>query len=367
MISTNQLAPFSLRSDPPPRTLLAKLFRKSAPTDARRAITNRLAKLPLASVGPGEISTDLQLYAVRGKQVRDVLLSIWREAVEHFLSDERISNEEATYLADLRRVLGLSDSELRTVEEQLVHTRLKIHVDAAVSDGYVSPKEIERLDALAAALRLPDATAQRILDASRKGIVESRVAAATSDQRLSPDELADIHALARGLGVNLAFDDNTKRTFDRLSLLWRVENGDLPTVPVPVNLQRTEICHAVASARWLETRTRTERINYAGPVASIRICKGLRYRVGSVQVQRITREELTHIDDGTVYITNKRLIFDGLKKNTTIRLSGILSFTPYSDGVVVEKASGRPVHLVLSNTDVEVFLAIFASALAQSA
>lgn len=69
--------------------------------------------------------------------------------------------------------------------------------------------------------------------------------------------------------------------------------------------------------------------------------KGVYYRVGSTRTARVTREVLRHIDTGTLYVTNKRLIFDGTRKNSVIRLPNILSVIPYSDGVEVEKTSGR--------------------------
>ncbi len=203
----------------------------------------------------------------------------------------------------------------------------------------------------------------RILREQREQLLTGAAKAAIADERLSPQELADLHALARSLDMTLSFDESTKKALDRFSLLWQVDNGNLPVVAVSINLQRGETCHAVAPAVWMEMRTRTERINYGGPVASFRIAKGLHYRVGSVRVQRITREELTEIDRGTVYLTNKRVIFDGGKKNTTLRLNSLLSFTPCSDGVVLEKSSGKSPHLLLEG-DVELFNAILGSALA---
>ena len=135
-----------------------------------------------------------------------------------------------------------------------------------------------------------------------------------------------------------------------------------------INLQKGEACHITAChitafATWHEMRTRTERINYGGPVASIRICKGLRYRIGSVQVQRVTRDEMVEIDRGQLYVTNKRIIFNGAKKNSTIRLSALLSFSPYADGVALEKASGKAAHLVLSGVDLELFLTVLGAVL----
>jgi len=57
---------------------------------------------------------------------------------------------------------------------------------------------------------------------------------------------------------------------------------------------------------------------------SIPIVKGVRYRVGSYKPQRVTREELTQIDVGEFYLTNKRVVFDGAHRNTAIRYSSLL-------------------------------------------
>jgi hypothetical protein len=66
--------------------------------------------------------------------------------------------------------------------------------------------------------------------------------------------------------------------------------------------------------------------------------KGLSYRLGSVGVGRTTEDSVVLVDTGTIYVTNKRLIFDGARTNTSIRLNKILSFTPYSNGVEIDKA-----------------------------
>lgn len=79
--------------------------------------------------------------------------------------------------------------------------------------------------------------------------------------------------------------------------------------------------------------------------------------------QRVTRDELTHIDDGTLYITNKRIIFDGQRKNSTIRHSALLGLEMYRDGIVLEKATGKSPHLILTG-DVELAAVILSSALA---
>ena len=75
--------------------------------------------------------------------------------------------------------------------------------------------------------------------------------------------------------------------------------------------------------------------------------------MGSISPSRITSEELTVIDSGTVYVTNKRLIFMGDRKNTNIKLDKILALTPYSDGVGIEKDAGKsPIIRVPYNADI---------------
>ncbi|MFN3385343.1 MAG: hypothetical protein ACK42Y_02010 [Candidatus Thermochlorobacter sp.] len=85
----------------------------------------------------------------------------------------------------------------------------------------------------------------------------------------------------------------------------------------------------------------------------IRIAKGIYYRVGTVAPQRITSKELTYIDSGKLYLTNKRVIFMGAIRNFTIRMERILAFTPYSDGIKIEKDSGRnPTLKIDKNVDI---------------
>jgi hypothetical protein len=53
-----------------------------------------------------------------------------------------------------------------------------------------------------------------------------------------------------------------------------------------------------------EIRKQTRSYRYSGPTASINIVKGLRWRFGQVSVQRITRDVMTQLDSGTLYVTN---------------------------------------------------------------
>ena len=173
------------------------------------------------------------------------------------------------------------------------------------------------------------------------------------DGKISPDEWEEYTSIAKNLNVEIKIDETSKARLEKLKLYWLIENGELPIKEVPIYLQKNEQCYFTTFADWLESRTVTKRTNYAGPTARIKIMKGIYYRVGSIGVQRITSEQLLLIDSGQLYITNKRIIFVGNKKNTNIQLSKILSVNPYTDGVGIEKETGKsPIIRVSNNADI---------------
>ena len=52
-----------------------------------------------------------------------------------------------------------------------------------------------------------------------------------------------------------------------------------------------EVAHFRAqSVTHKEMRTVTKRLNYSGPVASVQLMKGVRWRIGSVAVNRVTQD-----------------------------------------------------------------------------
>jgi ribosomal protein L40E len=70
---------------------------------------------------------------------------------------------------------------------------------------------------------------------------------------------------------------------------------------------------------------------YGGP--TFRMAKGVSFRLGAVSARSESHEELKNIDQGTLVLTNKRLIFIGSKRTTNIDLTKIVAIEPYKDGI----------------------------------
>jgi hypothetical protein len=101
----------------------------------------------------------------------------------------------------------------------------------------------------------------------------------------------------------------------------------------------------------------TTRVNYGGLTASVKIMKGVRYRVGSMQVQAVTREVMDTEDSGILYITNQRVGYLGFRKQFSFPYAIIGSLELRPDGLHIFK-DGKEAPYILGLDDYEVVLAM---------
>ena len=141
-----------------------------------------------------------------------------------------------------------------------------------------------------------------------------------------------------GMHANVSFSGDGIAKFRKY---WDVENADLIPLQSPINIQKSETLFFTTRIDWYEERTRTTSISYGGISTKFKICKGVYLRAGNIAPLRNTEEYLKFIDSGTIYFTNKRIIFMGNHGNKIIPFSKILSFTPYSDGIEIDKETGK--------------------------
>lgn len=358
------ISPFKATAPAEPG-VLSKLLRRPRPDAAEAEIRSLLAATPPREVYRAQIENAFRKHRVPDRQRRRMLNELWKEALEILAGDDVITDDEAAYLAELRSTLDIGEDTAMRYEAQILHPKYESLVRRAIADGVVTDAERRQLGSLAAALRLAPHETEAIYRASAGELLQSALDVAIADQRLSPTEFREYSLLAQRLGIDPKLDDATKARLHRYALLWRIENDEMPSIPAAINLQRGETCHFTGGAAWHEMRTRTERVGYSGTSVSIPIVKGVRYRIGHYKPHRVTRQELTPIDSGEFYITNKRVVFDGQHKNAAIRYSSLLGVTPYSDGIKLEKSSGKSPYLLFDG-DVELVTVILTSAMARA-
>ena len=111
-----------------------------------------------------------------------------------------------------------------------------------------------------------------------------------------------------------------------------------------INIHNDEFIHdSIKRVDWFEEKSITTSYNYGGFQYKLGSGNGFSYRMGNLSVFPNTTQQFVLIDRGTLYISNKRIIFVGSEKrvNKSIDLDDILEFSIFRDGILVGKSNGK--------------------------
>lgn len=101
---------------------------------------------------------------------------------------------------------------------------------------------------------------------------------------------------------------------------------------LPFNFQKGEsVVWLFQSTRYLEDRNKRTYVG-TSQGASIRVAKGLYYRVGAFKGTAVDTTVRTLVDTGTLVFTNKNIYFAGSSKSFRVPYSKVVSFEPFADG-----------------------------------
>lgn len=335
--------------------LFQKIFNKQPKINAFIEVNNLFSKKNILDITIEEIEAILKRYKINFKKnFVNERQNLYKKQLIHFIEDNELSEFELKQLKHLSSLLLIDNIEVQEIHNNICGERYQKEYNEALSDGKISEQEEKSLELLKANLKLQKDISDKISKECRQKYIDIQLNKITEDGMISPEEWEEFNLIKDNLNIDIIYNNVTQSQLNKMKLYWLIENGELPKKEVNINLQKNEVCYfSDSNVDWYETRTVTKKINYGGVNYRIKIMKGVYYRSGSVNVQRITTEELKRIDSGTIYVTNKRVIFQGNNKNTSISLSKILSVIPYNDGIGIEKDSGKsPILKVNSNADI---------------
>ena len=173
------------------------------------------------------------------------------------------------------------------------------------------------------------------------------VDAAFEDDFLSKQEEDDLFRFMEHFSLEQENFDGFSRII-KGAILRDVIEGTLSTraniVGAPFNLMKSEqLVYAFNDVDYYEQKTRRQYVGGSQGV-SIRVAKGVYFRTSSFRGQPIEHTETIHADTGAMGITNKHIYFFGPYKQFRVKYDKIVAFTPYSDGIGIQRdaATAKP-------------------------
>jgi hypothetical protein len=236
-------------------------------------------------------------------------LDLYAQKIKELLIDGNLSEEDKKILEQIKKENNLTDKDV----EKYNLAGFKVFFDKITDDS-------------------------RITEAERKELVKIY-----SDLNLPTD--------------NLAYSQSD---FNKYHTLYLIDEGKLPTIEVPnlnVNLSNGEKLHYVNKAFIVKNKSVTTGYNYSGFSGSVRIAKGIRYRVGSIKVAPQKVNVMTTDDAGTFYLTTENLGYIGLNKHFSVPYDKISSLD-IRDGFLYLFKKGKEAPFIISMDDFELPLAI---------
>lgn len=323
-----------------PTSFVTRLLGRRPKENAFLEIHNVVATLPIYHISDAAIAACLSRYGTTHEEWKPRLLNIYSQVLDHFIKDLSISDDEIEQLGHLATIFKLTPYEISQIHTEIVHPHYERAVQRALEDDDLSGEENTALDNLCAELRIPEAVANEIYKKHAVPIYSQAMTNALVDKMLSPQEEADLARIAKSLKINLRFNEKSEAVLQRARRLWCIAQGELPILTVPINLQFNERCSAYVEASHYEPGRMTRGIGYSGFSTSYSAF-GIRFRSGIMNTQRLSSETMLLRGAGTLYLTNRRFLFNGTSKSTSIYLGKIIGITFYSDGMRIEKESGK--------------------------
>lgn len=335
-------------------SFLQKIFKQQPEENAVIELNNLLASKQIKQISQSEILEIETRYGISLEQEFKLNLEeFYATFLNYCLADKSLSNEELEDLKHLKLLLGLDDITISNLHSKIGAIVYKKSFEDAVADGRLTKSEEDFLNKLETELKLPKQLAEKISSETRTTFIQNYVEGVIKDHRLSPNEEKEMQAIASSLNVNVQLNEQTKQQLHQLKLYWALENLPLQTIEADIAIQKSEVCYLqIRNVNWYELRSVRQRISYSNST-SFRVAKGFYLRSGSYKPRNYSIDQMTLIDNGTIYLTNKRIIFTGKKKNSNIRIDKILNLTPYSDGVEIDKETGKsPTLQIPNNADI---------------
>jgi hypothetical protein len=225
-----------------------------------------------------------------------------------------------------------------------------------VLDGSLSDEDLKILEDIKTEYKLTDQDVVKYNIEALRGFASKTF----SDSRVTEEERQQIVQIHKKFNLPADAVVYSQKDFNKYYILDQIDRGNIPTTEnhdLNINMGIGEKLYFADKAFFVKNRSVTERISYGGFSGSVKIMKGVRYRVGSLKVNAQKKQVLSSEDVGFVYMTTDNIGYLGVHKNFSLPYDKIVSLD-IKNGYLFIYKKGKETPFIISMNDYEVLLAI---------
>jgi hypothetical protein len=221
----------------------------------------------------------------------------------------------------------------------------KAELLSAARDGVLTDDEAEMLSRQKLELGIQDADFEKW----KIEVYKAAVQGALSDGAIKPAKEAELARIQTFLGICQAeIPIWLFNTIFRSKLLYSLRNEPLIPLTIPnLLLAKDETAFWQEPGSIYEERVVASGYQGGSTGVSIRVAKGVSFRVGSHRGQLVKQTADVAVSAGSLVITNQRLIFIGDRKSFSAKWDKIVSLEPAIDGLRFSESNRQKPRLVL--------------------
>ncbi|HJH09071.1 MAG TPA: TerB family tellurite resistance protein [Psychrobacter pasteurii] len=231
-------------------------------------------------------------------------------------------------------------------EQRRVRSETYKQLMLMASDGEISQEEEERIKELLMEAELTDKQELKGFIKAYKKAYEHVV----SDDVVTDQEDKALERIQRLFNIPSDMIAAELQVLDKHKLLRQIQSGILPTCHTNIILKKDEVAHFSYFADLIEERAVRGRYQGGSAGVSIRVAKGVSFRVGQSRGTYQSDREPVAVSSGKLIVTNKRIIFDGDKKSFNITIGQLLSYEVFDNSILVKPTRGNPRLVELRDT-----------------
>jgi hypothetical protein len=140
---------------------------------------------------------------------------------------------------------------------------------------------------------------------------------------------------------------------EQMSIINKIQNGYIPDsgIVAPVILGRGEkIIWSYQNVNLYQEKVTREYVGRTGGF-SFRIIKGVTYRTGGFKGHPVEKSSMELQGIGTLFVTNKHLIFHSQTKSIKVPYTKLIGISPYSDGIEINRDGTNVKRLTVQGFD----------------
>ena len=341
---------------------IQRILGKQIKENAILEINNLLAEKELREITLEDIHGIATQYNVNFNTDYDhEITDFYKVYLKSCLEDKFISDSEVDDLKHLKFILNINDKKIDEIHQELAGMIYKSEVQKIIKDGELDEAERNFIEKLQNDLKLPVEVATKIYQKSGQELIQSFMNSALEDNKLTPDEEKELYAIAKNLNAEV-LDQATQADLEKYKLFFQIENDNMPELSVNISIPRNEKCYFQTNALWLENEK--IQISSTSSSLSLKIAKGQYWRNPNNETRDLIKESWQKIDEGTLYLTNKRVFFQvSGKSDKVVLLNRIIDFVVYTNGIAIQKEDNKCIFLEFEKSS-DIFAMLLGKAIA---